>query len=166
MDKLKFADYTEFGNYIYQLAKEDGYSVTAILFSDEIVELLKWILLYDDINVGKINIEQDDCDEYRRDYYITVNNDLTIDVLPAYTYDTEKTYNEINSDIVFYNKNIDSNIATTNNYSTNYEFIIDNKSNKCGDCCEDCNICPHKDVSQTLTETLEIFDYILNHFGD
>ncbi|MBQ2397078.1 MAG: hypothetical protein II304_08615 [Bacteroidales bacterium] len=36
----------------------------------------------------------------------------------------------------------------------------------CGDCCEDCSICPHKEKSESLLGTLDLIDYIINHNYD
>jgi len=44
-----------------------------------------------------------------------------------------------------------------------YELL---KNTRCEDCCCDCSNCPHKDNFDSIAESLDLFDYILNHSCD
>ena len=170
MERRKFNDYAELSNHMYRLASEESQVVTAVLLCDEAVNLIKWLMLYDDVTVGSINIEKEDYHGYDKEFYITLDTDLILDVVPAYQPPTDKTvegYTTPESDIMLYGGDTSSKLATQNTYGNKYEIIIeDYNDDECGDCCEDCSNCPHRDAEGAIAETLNLLDSILNHLGD
>lgn len=171
MLEKKFYDFAELGNYMYELASCESQVVTAVLLYEDAIKLIKWIMLYDDITVGRIGIESEYYCGYDKEFYIIIDTDLVLNVIPAYQLQEDETaegYLIIKSDVILYGGDVSSKLALHNTYGNKYEIIIETNDNKdkCGDCCEDCSNCPHKETSETIAETLDAIDYILNHFGD
>lgn len=83
MKKKVFKDYKDLSEYMYTKAS-NGISVTATLFFEDTTSLIKALLLNDDIEIGGINIAQEEYTGYSKEYYITLSNDLTLDVTPAH----------------------------------------------------------------------------------
>lgn len=169
MERRKFDNYAEFGNYIYELASYESQVVTAVLLYEDAVELIKWLMQYDDVTVGSINIENEDYHGYDKEFYITIDTDLVLDVMPAYQLSTDKDtegYLAIESDIVFYGGDVSSKLALQNTYGNKYELIIENydDEDECENCCEDCSNCSRRDTSDAIDGQLSFIDYIFNHF--
>ena len=62
----------------------DGINITATLFFEDATSLIKALLLNDYIEIGGINIAQEEYTGYSKEYYITLSDDLTLDVTPAH----------------------------------------------------------------------------------
>lgn len=170
MEIRNFYDFDELGDYMYELASEESQVVTAVLLYEDAIELIKWLMLYDDVEIGSISIENEDYHGYDKEFYITLDTDLVLDVVPAYQLQTDKTaegYLPLESEVVFYGGDVSSKLALQNTYGNKYEIVIENYyDDECGDCCGDCSNCPHSETSETVAEALCILDYILNHLGD
>lgn len=83
MKKKVFKDYKDLSEYMYMKAN-DGINITATLFFEDATSLIKVLLLNDDIIIGGINIAQEEYTGYSKEYYITLSDDLTLDVTPAH----------------------------------------------------------------------------------
>ena len=171
MERRKFDDFAELGNHMYELASEESQVVTAVLLCEDAIKLIKWLMLYDDVTVGSISIENEDYHGYDKEFYITLDTDLVLDVAPAYQLQTDKTakgYSAIESDVVLYGGDVSSKLALQNTYGNKYEIVIENydDEDECGDCCGDCSNCPHRETSETISGALGLIDYIFNHLGD
>lgn len=171
MERKIFNDFAELGNHMYELASEKSQVVTAVLLYEDAIDLIKWLMLYDDVSVGSINVENEDYHGYDNEFYITLDTDLVLDVVPAYQLQTDKTaegYLTLESDVVLYGGDTSSKLATQNTYDNKYEIVIKNydDNNECGDCCGDCSNCYHRETSKTISRALNLFDFILNHLGD
>lgn len=171
MERRIYNDFAELGNHMYELASEESQVVTAVLLFDDAVKLIKWLMFYDDVTVGSIIIENEDYHGYDNEFYITLDTDLVLDVMPVYQLQTDKTtegYIDIESDVMFYGGDVSSKLVFQNTYGNKYEIVIKNYDDKdeCEGCCEDCSNCPHIETSEGIAGTLHLFNYILNHFGD
>lgn len=170
MERRNFDDFAELGNYMYELANEESQVVTAVLLCDDAIKLIKWLILYDDVTVGSISIENEDYHGYDKEFYITLDTDLVLDVVPAYQLQTDKTaegYLPLESDVVLYGGDVSSKLALQNTYGNKHEIVIENyDEDECGDCCGDCSNCPHSETSETVAGALGLLNYILNHLGD
>ena len=165
MDIIKFDDFAELGEYIIDLV-DDNNCVSVVLFKNDIVNLLRWLMEYDDIDVGHIDIKDEFVDDYDKEYYLTIDDGFSISIEPVYDEDT----NEIipcYSDIVLFDGDVSSKIALENEDCEQIEISIaeDDEDNACGDCCYDCCNCP-KIASQAITSALSMIDYIYNHLND
>ena len=166
MERRKFDDFAEFGNHMYELASEESQVVTAVLLCEDAIKLIRWLMLYDDVTVGSINIENENYHEYDKEFYITLDTDLVLDVIPAYQ-SNENKYLVAETDVVFYSGNVSSKLVVQNTYRNKYELIIENyEEDECGDCCGDCSSCPNRNASATIDRKLDLIDYIFNHIGD
>lgn len=83
MKKKVFKDYKDLSEYMYAKAS-DGINITATLFFEDTISLIKELLLNDDIEIGGINIAQEEYTGYSKEYYITLSDDLILDVAPAH----------------------------------------------------------------------------------
>lgn len=83
MKKKVFKDYKDLSEYMYTKAN-DGINITATLFFEDATSLIKALLLNNDIIIGGINIAQEEYTGYSKEYYITLSDDLILDVTPAH----------------------------------------------------------------------------------
>ena len=79
MEQIIFKDYAELGNSMYEIASGDGESITAVLPCDDAVFIMRWLLEYEDIDVGNIQISED----YDDEYYVTIDEFLFLNIKPA-----------------------------------------------------------------------------------
>lgn len=93
---------------------EKGDTAYAICFLDDAVEVMRELLKHDGTTVGGINITQEDYNGYSKEYCVSVDGDMIVDVEPAwheaneynpagyYWFDAEKIYivGEANSAII------------------------------------------------------------------
>lgn len=172
MERLRFNNYAEFGDYIYKLASEESQVSTAVLLCEDAAQLIRCLLLYDDVTIGSINIENEDYHGYDKEFYITLDADLILDVVPAYRVqannDAER-YLPLESDVVFYGGDVSSKTVLQSTYGNKYEIIIedydDGTEDKCGGCCRDCSDCPRRETSSAIADTLDLIDYIFNYLS-
>lgn len=165
MEMIKFNDYADLGEYLYNMASE-GKITSAVLFKKDIIGLLRWLMEYDEIDLGHIEIKDEFVDGYSKEYYLTIDNDLSISIEPVYDEDTDEIV-PCYSDIVLFDGNVSSKIALENEDCEQIEISIaeDNEDDTCGDCCYDCCNCP-RIASQAITSALSMIDYIYNHLND
>ena len=166
MKIINFTDYAELGEYLYNLASENKI-VSVVLFKKDTNGLLRWLMEYDEIDLGHIEIKDEFVDSYSKEYYLTINDDLSVSVEPVYDEDTD-TIIPCYSDIVLFDGDASSKIAIKNEDCVQIEIsIADNEDeDSCGDCCYDCGSCPKAMASQAISGALNLIDYIFNHYND
>lgn len=86
MEILFFNDYKDIGEYMYNKAIL-GHNTTATLFFDDAIGLMRYLLQYDSIDIGGIDIASMECNGYSKEYYVTLSEDLTLDVEKAWHVD-------------------------------------------------------------------------------
>lgn len=106
MKKKVFKDYKDLSEYMYTKAS-DGINITATLFFEDAISLIKELLLNDDIDIGGINIAQEEYTGYSKEYYITLSDDLILDVTPAHN---EKLYLNAEPDMMLIHGDASSSI--------------------------------------------------------
>ena len=106
MEIIFFNDYTEIGKYMYEKANA-GYNVTATLFLDDTIGLMKDLISYKDVRISGINVAQMECNGYSKEYYVTLSKDLTLDIEPAWNV---KGYLSAEPDIMLIDGNASSSI--------------------------------------------------------
>lgn len=165
MDRLFFDDIAELGNFMYESADEQSVVVSSVLLYDKAVELIRWLMAYDDITIGSINIENEDYNGYDKEFYVTLDSDLVLDVAPAYKYKTAKTsagYTDIDADLILYDGDVNSRIAIQSECLNKFEIVFEEE---CEDSSYDCGTCPHRELSEKvigISEMLKLLDYIFN----
>ena len=115
MERLEFNDIADLGNLLYELATEEESVVTAVLFYDEAQELLRWLMQYEDVDIGHIDFKHEDYG-YDGEYYITLDTDLFLDVKPV---KKNSNYTCIDTDALFLDGDANSKIAVIN---ADFEF--------------------------------------------
>lgn len=111
MERLRITDIAQMGNLMYKLTLNEDSVVTAVLFYDKAQKLLRWLAQYEEIKIGFINFEQEDCD-YNKEYYITLNRDFVLNVKPAMT--KSHNYAPIETDVLFLDGEVSWGIASIN----------------------------------------------------
>lgn len=166
METIQFNDYADLGEYLYNIA-EEGKTVSTVLFKKDIIGLLRWLMEYDEIDLGHIEIKDEFVDGYSKEYYLTIDDDLSVTIEPVYDENTN-IITPCYSDIVLFDGNVSSRIAIENEDCTQIEIeIVDNEDeDSCGDCCYDCGNCPKAMASQAISSALSLIDYIYNHYND
>lgn len=64
---------------------QDGYYTVAVLFYEDAVELLRHMMLFDDITIASIEIKPETYDGYNKEYYVSLAEDMVLSVEPAYS---------------------------------------------------------------------------------
>lgn len=117
MEKITFKNHINLVERMMEDA-EKGDVAYAVCFLDDAVEVMRELLKYDGTTVGGIEISQEDYNGYSKEYYVSIDGDMIVDVAPAwheaneynpagyYWFDAEKIYivGEANSAII---KNIE-----------------------------------------------------------
>lgn len=132
MEKLVFEDYTSLVDRMFEVA-EKGDTAYAICFLDDAVEVMRELLKHDETSIGGINIAQENYNGYAKEYYVSVDGNMIVDVEPAwheaneyhkegyYWFDAEKIFivGEANSAII---KNVDKSKC----YEIEFKLFDDN----------------------------------------
>lgn len=163
MEILEFNDIAELGNFMYELADEQNSVVSSVFFYDKATELIRWLMTYEDITIGSISIENEDYSGYDKEFYITLDSDLVLDVTPAYQYNSSKTskgYKDIEADLILYDEDVNSRVAIQSKCLNKFE--IDFKEDDCSECCicNACHNCQPAENSTTVLRLIDLFDYI------
>ena len=152
MEMIEFLDYAELGEYIHNLTSQYN-TISAVLFKKDIIGLLKWLMEYDDIELGHIDIKNEYIDDYSKEYYLTLDDDYSITIEPVYEENTDAII-PCYSDVVLFDGGVSSKIAIENEDCIQIEIAIADYNNEgedtCGDCCYDCGSCPKAMASQAF----------------
>ena len=160
MDRIFFYDIAELGNFMYESAEDESLTISSVMLYDKAVELIRWLMTYDDITVGSINIENEAYNGYKKEFYITLDSDLILDVTPAYKFKTEKSsagYTDIDADLILYDGDANSRIAIQSECLNKFEIVFDEE---CEDSDYDDSTYSHYNFE--IIEILKLLDYILN----
>lgn len=83
MEILYFNDYAEIGEYMYEKANI-GFNITATLFLEDTIGLMRDLMSYENIEIGGIDVAQMEYNGYSKEYYVTLSEDLVLDIEPAW----------------------------------------------------------------------------------
>lgn len=117
MKKVYFEDLAQIASVMIDKARS-GKSISAVLFYDEATELTQQLLRDDDVAIHLLNLSPVDWGGYNKEYYVTLNDDLTLFVEPAFC----ETYYVTMSDIMLFDGDASSMIYHCNSDDTT-EFI-------------------------------------------
>ena len=164
MEIVKFKDLAELGDYIYSLATDESETVTAVMFREDTLKLFEILLEHKNIDIGDIEIWNET--DYYEEYYISLTDDLHLDIAPVHKYGE---IHSAESDVVLFSGDVSSKIIAENPDSIHLEIEISNDTDDasdddCGNCCEDCSNCRKKEQSQTIESALNFWDYINTYF--
>ena len=86
MERLYFENYETLSEYMLEMA-ESGEHIVAALFYADALKLLRELMIFEEVEPIGIEIEPEDYSGYDREYYVSVNEDLQIDIEKAYRND-------------------------------------------------------------------------------
>lgn len=168
MKKRYYAAYEDLCEEMIKLAVS-GEIPVAVLHYDGAASLIRELLLYDEVDIGAIDIEPEDFNGYNKEYYITLGKDLLIYVDPAYYIndDGEGIYLNACGDEVFYGGDVSSKIIAVND-GVPYEIEIEDEleEESCGDCCCDCTSCNRCELYEVVDDDGDVIGYSLTYFVD
>lgn len=168
MNMINFIDYAELGEDIVNIANS-GKSICVVTFKNGVIKLLKWLMEYDNVYLGHIDIKDEYFEEYTGEYYIKLDEDITsdekllvLDIEPAFD-DNTGEIQECFSDIMYYDGDTNSRIVISQDSCIQKEIFIsedDRLDDECGECCYDCCKCPKEKNNESISHILDLLDYI------
>lgn len=147
IDIIQVEDYKKLSSLIYRIA-DKGFVVCCVLSYEKAFELLKEIAMYsDNIQLGSIQLQNEDYSGYNREYYVTLDSDMYLDIAPAWNKGNDKhpaeySYNE--ADVYFFDS--DAHASVMEAYQEN--------------ACYELHIAYDKSGEDVATEILELFSYL------
>ncbi len=167
MELLKFNGYKHLQDFIYDVANHN-YVACVVLSYEKTCELLKELLVADGVSVGSIYLESEDYSGYDREYYVTLDTDLIIDIFPAWYQDDNGNgkylFNE--ADVYFIDGDAHSSILSEYKERPCYEIDVED-NDECEKHCDYCNAEPHKEFRQpkvvsAMLGDRELFRFLLS----
>lgn len=137
---LVFTDVSEVAEFAYKKAYdlEDIGCVQVVGFYEEISDVLKEILQYDEVSVGNIELNSDDWNGYLKEYYLTIDEDMVVCVEPGY-YAEKEIYLQYEAETLIICDDCNSVIIKNNMHegAESYCYRYDDDCDcGCCDCCE------------------------------
>lgn len=77
MEHIAFAQIGDLAEYMINRVEDKEYIVAALFF-DNAVELMRSLLLYDEVRIGTIEISDIEYDGYTGEYYVSLMDDYTL----------------------------------------------------------------------------------------
>ena len=116
MEILRYESIEDFGDLLYEIAAEEKATATAVLFYKEARELMKWLLQFDDVKIGCIDLADDG---YEKEYYVTLDEDMYLYVETAYD---DSGYQAVDTEAIFFDGDASATIAHINGGSLQFEL--------------------------------------------
>lgn len=158
MEIIKFKDYAELSEYLLDLIDEEDKIVGVVLNKEGVINLLRWLLEYENIKLGHIDIKDEIVDDYSKEYYFTLDNDLYIDIEPVYNEETH-TIGLCCVDTLLLEGSVSSRIAIENDDCEKIDFTIEEDDNCDYDYEEyDCDL--NEDILQAVSSALSFIEYL------
>ena len=82
--KKEYCNYEEFADLMYSTVDTYGEMVYAVVFYEDVKELVKELLLYEDVNLCACEFEPEDYDGYTKEYYVILTENLELSVEKAW----------------------------------------------------------------------------------
>lgn len=163
--KISVNDIVELGNCMYMISGEELQTVSIVMLRKDAINLIKWLACYEDIVIGNIDIRNGTNFTYD-EYYITLDSNLTLSVVPFSQIDDEDIIFP-KTRIILYDKKVEDGTGLKESFQHNmyniYELTIENERDDCDNCFEDCSNCSHSKRPETFVEGLSLIEYIFDH---
>jgi hypothetical protein len=142
MEILKYKDIEDLYWFMCDLVEHDNKNVTAVLFYDDALELMRNFIEDYDVEIGNIEIGNHDYNGYDKEYYVSIGSDYTLDVCPAMPhFKQDFGYVPVQGvDVILYHGDVKQSIVTVNDCDESFqiEFGEDSDDNcslcSCGSC--------------------------------
>lgn len=159
MEIMKFKDIEDVYGFMSDIVTSDSKNITAVLFYEQAEELMRLFLEDLDVTVGHIEIGNHDYSNYSREYYVSIDSDLILDVCPVMPhYKQDFGYVPIQeADIILYDESAKQSIVRINDCKESYQIEFGYDEDECGNCCNDCCSC-----SKSLCTAIRLFMNLLN----
>ena len=153
-----FKNCEELSDYMVDKA-QDGIYTVAVLFYPEAMELVKYLMRYDDIETMALDIKPVEYNGYNKEYYVSLADDMVVSVEPAYN---EGRYLDACADLTLIDSNASSSIIINIPKNKYREISIGS--------CEDTVYCYDEDsldeytIKPCLQKDVEVFNELLETF--
>lgn len=126
MSKKFFSNYKALSDYMHSKVL-DGTSIVATLFLNDTISLMKELLTYDDVEIGSIDVAQEEYSGYLKEYYIILTRDMILDITPAHN---GNIYLEVDPDMMLIHGDASSSIIKTMRNDKWSEIYIGSEDNE------------------------------------
>lgn len=106
-------------------------------FYEDAIEVVKELLMYEDVIPYSLEIHPVEIDGYTKEYYVSLNDDLEVWCEPAW-YEEKEFYLMTDTDITFIADDCNSAIIKTIYTDEAIEVSFDDDEECCDDCCGEC----------------------------
>ena len=127
------------------------------LFYDDAIEVIKELMMFDEVMPYDIEIEPEEMDWYNKEYYVTLDDNFKLWVQPAYLVKEDgSVYYQSVTDVLFIaddcNSAILNRIDSEEVLEVTYDLDEDDfeVESECHDCCGEC--CCHNDSNENTTD--------------
>lgn len=127
MERIAFAQIGDLAEYMINRVDDKEY-IVATLFFDDAVELMRSLLLYDEVRIGTIEISDIEYDGYTGEYYVSLMDDYTLCVERALSDDK---YLRTDAALLLLDGDVKYAIVEANDASECVEIAI---GDDCGEC--------------------------------
>lgn len=122
MKNSKFNSYDDLSNYMMDMAN-DGFNIVTVTHYKEALLLLRKLLHFEKLKVGIIDIAEPHYNNYDKEYYVSVSEDMFVSVEPAYV---NGKYLDSEADIALLHESASSSILKHLDCKNCYELNIPN----------------------------------------
>lgn len=153
MKRLKKSLY-ELYDLMRKVSSEEDATTCAVLFYDDVITLMIYILLNSDVKLGLVDIHGTIRD-YDKEYYVTLYPDMVVDIYPAYV---KNRYVECDADVVFNDDRVKAQISFVNDNALQYEVeILRDDEKNYNDSSWKIQVVPLDTVSTVLNDAYRLF---------
>lgn len=146
MKRIAFAQIGDLAEYMINRVDDKEY-IVATLFFDDAVELMRSLLLYDEVRVGTIEISDIEYDGYTGEYYVSLMDDYTLCVERALSDDK---YLKTDAALLLLDGDVKYAIVEANDASECVEIAIGD------DDCEDPNCTDSAQVIDRIFDAIKL----------
>lgn len=137
MKRFIVEDLSEVAEAMYdEIVDNRKEEVLFVGFYDDAIEVVKELLMYEDVIPYSLEIHPEEIDGYTKEYYVSLNNDFEVWCEPAW-YDKKEFYLMTDTDITFIADDCNSAIIKTICTDEAVEVSF-NDDEYCNDCCGEC----------------------------
>lgn len=151
MERMNFEDYYDLADFMYDVAAVEKSTVCAVLNYKQTIELLRSLLVFDDVEVITIDASHSVIKNYDREYYVTLSRDLKLFVEPVFS---NGEISENYSDVFLFDGDASSRIAIKNK-GIQFEISVGEETENC-----DFEDCKRELVNDALKAALDVLEYI------
>lgn len=155
MKKLTLNDISDLAEYMLDKV-DNGLNVTSTLFYDDASALTRELMLYDNVQIGYLEITSSEYNNYDKEYYVTLSEDKVLSVEPAWKNDV---YLYAEPDLMIIDGDASHKIIEKMPVGACRELCLgveeDCVDEGCNECCCDCSDCAKSSCCDTLDQLMD-----------